>query len=28
VGAAQGPHRGEGSSFLPRLVGGCHHLQS
>jgi hypothetical protein len=27
VRAARGPCRGEGSSFLPQLVGGCHHLQ-
>jgi hypothetical protein len=27
AGAAQGPRRGEGASLLPRLVGGCHHLQ-
>jgi hypothetical protein len=28
AGAAQGPRCGEGPSFLPRLVGGRHHLQS
>jgi hypothetical protein len=27
AGAARGPSRGEGASLLPRLVGGCHHLQ-
>jgi hypothetical protein len=27
AGAARGPRRGEGSSLLPRLVGGRHHLQ-
>jgi hypothetical protein len=27
TGAARGPRRGKGSSFLPRLDGGRHHLQ-
>jgi hypothetical protein len=27
AGAARVPHRGEGASLLPRLVGGRHHVQ-
>jgi hypothetical protein len=28
AGATRGPRRGEGSSLIPRLVRGRHHLQS